>query len=118
MEFLGRRFDQSVRPRPFVRNFRHLQRDGHYAHKPTRFWLSIQRRAEELLGDGADPSRNYVMTEVVHCKSKGETGVAAATATCARRYLKNILSLTAAPIVVVVGKQAHSRLREHLPHLP
>jgi hypothetical protein len=118
VELLGRRFDQGVRPRPFVRNFRHLQHDGHYAHKPTRFWLSMQRRAEELLGDGADPSRNYVMTEVVHCKSKGETGVAAAAATCARRYLEDILSLTAAPIVVVVGKQAHSRLREHLPQLP
>ncbi len=38
--------------------------------------------------------------------------------TCARRYLDDILSLTAAPIVVVVGKQAHRRLREHLPHLP
>lgn len=97
VEFLGRRFDQSVRPRPFVRNFRRLQRDGHYAHKPTRFWPSMQRRAEELPGDSADPSRNYVMTEVVHCKSKGETGVAAAAATCAGRYLDDILSLTARP---------------------
>jgi hypothetical protein len=118
VEFLGRRFDQSVRPRPLVRNFRHLQRDGHYAHKPTRFWLSIQRRAEELLGDSADPSRNYAMTEVVHCKSKGETGVAAAAQTCARRYLDTILALTTAPIVAVVGKQAHRRLHERLPHLP
>lgn len=118
VEFLGSRFDQSVRPRPFVQNFHHLQRDGHYSHKPTRFWLSMQRRAEELLGDEADPSRNYVMTEVVHCKSKGETGVAMAAETCARRYLNDILSLTAAPIVVVVGKQAHLGLHEHLPHLP
>jgi len=118
MEFLGRRFDQSVRPRPFVRNFRHLQRDGNYAPKPTQFWVSIQRRAEELLGDGADPSRNYMMTEVVHCKSKGETGVAVAAETCARQYLDAILSLTTAPIVVVVGKQAHRRLRGHLLDLP
>jgi uracil-DNA glycosylase len=118
VEFLGRRFDQSVSPRPFARDFRHLQRDGHYSHKSTRFWLSVQRRAEELLGDEADPSRNYVMTEVVHCKSKGETGVTLAAETCARRYLDDIVSLTAAPIVVVVGKQAHLGLHEHPPHLP
>jgi hypothetical protein len=118
VEFLSRRFDQSIRPRPFVRNFHHLQRDGRYAQKRTRFWLSMQRRAEELLGDGAHPSRNYVMTEVVHCKSKRETGVAVAAETCARRYLDAIVPLTAAPIVVVVGKQAHRRLHEQLPHLP
>jgi len=58
------------------------------------------------------------MTEVVHCKSKGETGVAMAAETCARRYLDDILALTVAPIVVVVGKQAHRRLQEHVPHLP
>lgn len=118
VEFLGRRFDPGVRPRPFVQNFRHLQRGGHYSPKPTRFWLSMQRRAEELLGDSADPSRNYVMTEVVHCKSTGETGVAAAAETCAQRYLDAILSLTAAPVVVVVGVQAHRRLHERLPDLP
>ena len=82
------------------------------------FWLSIQQRAVELLGDEAEPSRNYVMTEVVHCKSTGETGVASAAATCAGRYLDDILSLTAAPVVVVVGKQAHIRLQQRLPDLP
>jgi hypothetical protein len=104
-EFLGRRFDQTVRPRPFVRDFRHLQGDGQYAPKPTRFWLSIRRRAVELFGEAADPSRNYVMTEVVHCKSARETGVARAAATCARRYLDDILSLTAC----AVPKLVHGR---------
>lgn len=118
VEYLGHRFDQTVRPHPFVRGFHHLQRDGHYAPKPTRFWLSIQQRAVELLGDEAEPSRNYVMTEVVHCKSTGETGVASAAATCAGRYLDDILSLTAAPVVVVVGKQAHIRLQQRLADLP
>jgi uracil-DNA glycosylase len=77
----------------------------------------MRRRAIELLGPSADPSRNYVMTEVVHCKSSGETGVAAAAQTCAERYLDKILSLSAAPVVVVVGKQAHAMLKLRFPEL-
>jgi hypothetical protein len=116
-QYLGRRFDQAVIPRPFARDGRHLQLDGQYAARPTHFWVSVHSRAVELLGPGADPSRNYVMTEVVHCKSSGETGVASAAPTCASRYLDKILSLTAAPVVVVVGKQAHAMLKLWFPGL-
>ena len=72
--FQGRRFDQTLSA-PFVKNGRYLQRNGHYAQRPVKFWTSVQRRAEELIGPIADPSVNYVMTEVVHCKSKKEVGV-------------------------------------------
>jgi hypothetical protein len=116
-QYLGRRFDQAVVPRPFVRDSRHLQLDGQYAARPTHFWVSMHRRAIELLGPDADPSRNYVMTEVVHCKSSGETGVATAARTCAERYLGKILCLTAAPVVVIVGRQAHATLKLWLPEL-
>lgn len=57
------------------------------------------------------------MTEVVHRKSGGEAGVASAARTCAGRYLDKILSLTAAPVVVVVGKQAHAMLKPWSPGL-
>ena len=116
-QYLGRRFDQAVIPSPFARDSRHLQLDGQYAARPTHFWVSMHRRASELLGPDADPSRNYVMTEVVHCKSSGETGVAMAARTCAGRYLDEILSLTAAPVVVVVGKRAHAMLELWSPGL-
>jgi hypothetical protein len=113
VEFQGRRFDQTL-PAPFVKNGRYLQQNGHYAHSPTKFWTSIQRRAEELLGPTADPSVNYVMTEVVHCKSKNEVGVSQAAGTCAKRYLNDMLALTNAPIVAVVGKQSHDCLNDAL----
>jgi hypothetical protein len=116
--YLGHRFDQAVGPKPFVRDSRHLQLDGQYAAKPTQFWVSMRRRAIELLGPDADPSRNYVMTEVVHCKSKGEDGVASAALTCASRYLDKIFYLTAAPVVIVVGMQAHAMLKARFPDLP
>jgi hypothetical protein len=113
IEFLGRRFDQAL-PTPYVKNGRYLQQNGYYAQRAVRFWASVQRRAEELLGPTADPSVNYVMTEVVHCKSKGEVGVPQAAETCAKRYLNEILALTNAPIVVVVGKEAHRCLNDAL----
>jgi hypothetical protein len=118
VEFIGRRFDQTVRPAPWVRDDRPLLRNGRYWPTPTRFWVSIRARARELLGDGADPARNYVMTEVVHCKSRGEAGVAAAAGTCARQYLDDIVRLSAAPVIVVVGKKAHAALTALLPELP
>jgi hypothetical protein len=47
------------------------------------------------------------MSEVVHCKSKKEVGVAQAAATCAEQHLNDLLSVTSAPVVVVVGRMAH-----------
>jgi hypothetical protein len=116
-EFLGRRFDQTV-VSPAVRDFHYRQHNGDYAARPTRFWVSIHQRAVELLGDGADPAVNYVMTEVVHCKSKSEIGVSQAAKTCSERYLDAVMRLTMAPVLVVVGRQAHLRLKERLPTLP
>ncbi len=54
------------------------------------------------------------MTEVVHCKSKNEVGVSKAAETCAERYLNDILALTNAPVVVVVGKKSHDCLNNAL----
>jgi hypothetical protein len=101
---------------PYVCDSRSLLRNGSYA-KPTKFWSDIQRRAEELLED-AHPARNYVMTEVVHCKSQKNAGTAAAAGKCAAEYLKDIMQLTAAPIVVVVGEIAKGIIRAWFPDLP
>lgn len=117
-DYLGRRFDPAVLPRPFVRDNHYLQLDGQYAVRPTRFWVSINKRATEILGPGADPSRNYAMTEIVHCKSTGERGVTEAAPTCTGHYLDAIFRLTAAPVVVVVGKQAHAMLKLRYQNLP
>jgi hypothetical protein len=112
IDFVTRRFDPTVTPKPYVLDNHHLQLDGEYRKTTTRFWSSIRKRAEELLGPGAQPHRDYAMTEVVHCKSKDEIGVAKAAATCGERYLDRILSLSPAGVVVVVGAAAHGYLAE------
>lgn len=113
-EFVLRRFDPSVTPKPYVLEDHHLQLDGKYPKHTTKFWTSIRARATELLEHPADPNADFVLTEVVHCKSTAETGVAKASPTCADLYLDRILELTPATVLVVVGSQAHQRLRDRL----
>jgi hypothetical protein len=47
----------------------------------VRYWSSIRARARELI-PGAVPGQDYAISEIVHCKSKGEEGVAEAAQTC------------------------------------
>src|SRR5206468_396523 len=90
---------------------RFLCQDGSFSSQPVRFWSLIRRRATELLGFAADPARDYVMTEVVHCKSKNEMGVHRATAHCAQRHLDRVLAASDSNVVVVVGAKACDRAR-------
>ncbi len=114
VEFMARRFDPTVLPTPHVRDCRHLQLDGHYAANGTRFWINMRARASELLARVADPASDYVLTEVVHCKSRDEIGVASAADTCACRFLDRVLTLSDAGVVAIVGTKAHDQLRDLL----
>jgi hypothetical protein len=71
----------------------------------VRYWVAVRARARELIAD-AVPGRDYALTEVVHCKSEGETGVAEAAAECAEMHLRRVLALSPAPVVIVVGRVA------------
>jgi uracil-DNA glycosylase len=85
--------------------------DGTYAPQAVQFWSQVRRRTSELLGHSADPDRDYVMTEIVHCRSKGEVGVTSAAALCAQRYLDRIVALSDARLIVVLGAKARDRFR-------
>lgn len=41
---------------------------------------------------------------MVHCGSRGEYGVEAALATCTSRYLRRILEVSGARVIVLVGR--------------
>jgi len=73
--------------------------------KKVAYWVAVRSRARELIAD-AVPGRDYALTEVVHCKSRNEFGVADAATECARRHLGRVLALSPAPVVIVVGKTA------------
>lgn len=107
-DFVRRRFDS---PKGWAtEDGRFRRKDGTLSPKPVAFWNNIRHRAEELLEHPASPAHDYAMTEVVHCKSKAEAGVAQAALTCADRHLDSILSLSPANLVVVLGQRSRTLL--------
>ncbi|WP_129336310.1 hypothetical protein [Cellulomonas endophytica] len=91
---------------------RFRRNDGSGSPKRVAFWNNVRRRAAELVGQDASPVIDYVMTEVVHCKSKGEKGVASASSLCAPLHLDRVLAHCPAPLVVVLGAKARARAAE------
>lgn len=87
-----------------------LQRDSTYS-GPVAFWAAIRQRAMELVERDVVPGIDYALTEIVHCKSKGERGVAAAQEHCVPRYLQRVLDLVGAKVVVVLGARAKAALQ-------
>src|SRR5258708_7062718 len=54
-------------------SIRSLRHDG--SRVPVRFWIEVRQRAKELFEREVIGGRDYALTEVVHCKSRGEAGV-------------------------------------------
>ena len=48
------------------------------AYNSVPFWRGVRARATEILGRDAVPGVDFALTELVHCKSTGEQGVARA----------------------------------------
>lgn len=119
--FHTQRFSQSL-PRPFV-NLRaqYLCKDDKYrgsdkaqpGKDSQRYWKSALRESEFILQRPLDMSSDICLTEVVHCKTKSETdrngqsvGLEEALPTCSKKYLDQILLLSSALLIVVVGSIA------------
>jgi hypothetical protein len=68
-------------------------------------WSGIKKRAEELIPHRpVVPGIDYALTEVVHCKSRKETGVSSALATCVDLHFDKVMRISAASVVVALGK--------------
>ncbi len=88
--------------------------------KRVRTWSQLRKRASVLIDRPPEDtlaSRDYVMTEVVHCKSHKEIGVQAALTVCVNKWLKQILALSSARLVVVSGKPAGKAIKQAIPEL-
>ncbi|MGA8475011.1 MAG: uracil-DNA glycosylase family protein [Candidatus Cybelea sp.] len=80
----------------------------------VRYWSSIRARARELI-PCAVPGEDYAISEVVHCKSKGEEGVAEAAQTCYAMHMSAVFSVAAAKVIIVLGKFAKEQLLGAVP---
>lgn len=83
---------------------KYLMKNGEYSPN-VRFWINIRNRANELI-ENAIPGKDYALTEVVHCKSQNETVMHEALETCTKNYLKSVISLSTAKVIIVLGSVA------------
>ena len=73
-------------------------------------WSGIHNRATELLGNAANPARNYTLTEVVHCKSKMAEGVKESAKHCSDKWMNRIVDLSGdLKVVVLVGSHVRDQ---------
>jgi hypothetical protein len=91
----------------WVKNGRRaLQANGMEYGNAVGYWSNVWCRAQELFGRDPVPGRDYVLSEIVHCKSVGELGVRKAMRCCGDRYLAPMIRFAKARLIVLVGKKA------------
>jgi uracil-DNA glycosylase len=100
-------------PDAWTKDLRSRRVDGTYADK-GRFWSAVDARATELLGRSPVAGVDYVLSEVVHCKSDGELGVETALQECAPRWLPGLLESAGAAVIVCLGSRARAAVSELL----
>ncbi len=119
IDFFVNRFHSDER---YVQNdLLHRLRDLSFVHarKANKYWPFVRQRAAELLNLPKNvlpvPGKDYVLTEVVHCKSNSEKGVRSAMQTCADEYLEAVVALSEAKVIVCLGavaaEEAHAIFR-------
>ena len=120
-DFQVNRLDQS-RANPFVTdNAQFLCLDGQYRGSDSengtktsqKYWKAAIKQVRDLLGPSFDLSRDLCMTEIVHCKSKGEQGVSSSSGTCSEKYLAKTLQLSGSLLVLVGGAKARTQVHAH-----
>lgn len=112
-DFYLHRFTTKRKPQ-WVKDNRILLKDGTYSKNWVRFWAGIGKRAEELLQREPLYGEDFVMTEVVKCKSKSEFGVSEAVNACAGKYMKKMLEISPAKMIVVLGRHAREQIIDFL----
>jgi hypothetical protein len=126
-DFAARRFEGS-KERPFgasdgptedMQDRVYLKNGKLDMKRKVTHWNEVRGNVAAILGKDkseVSPNHDYVMTELVHCKSKGEIGVQSALEFCTQKYLSNIFNASSAKLVFVLGvtpaKQFASLFRE------
>ncbi len=90
-------------------NHKILLKDGSRGHS-VRYWSSIQKRVEEIIGRKAIPGIDYCMTEIVNCKTNKEFGVKDAIDYCADKFLYQKLSISQASLILAIGSHVKTYL--------
>ncbi len=89
-----------------------LQSNDVYSDNWVRFWAAVRSIARVILDTKSTTAgKDYALTEIVHCKSKGEKGVHEAMETCVDKYLDRIIKITKAKIIICLGEKASNAVK-------
>jgi len=99
--FINRFKDRGIKY-SWVYNNKVLNIDGTRG-RSVRYWSSIKKRVEELLLRDAKPGIDFCITELVHCKSSHQIGVANALPECVKRFLNGKTGISGAKIILGIG---------------
>lgn len=106
-----------------LNNFdRTVEKNGQHSKSRVAYWRWVRKLVSHILDKSesqVSAINDYVMTEIVHCKSTYEEGVVQARKKCKDKYLERILSISPAELIFIVGKNAaldmHSLFPEQFP---
>lgn len=101
-DFFINRFKDRGNKYSWVHNNKILNIDGTRG-TSVRYWSSIKKRVEELLLRNAQPGIDYCITELVHCKSSKQIGVANALPECTKRFLNRKSEISGAKLIIGIG---------------
>ena len=88
---------------------RTIEKNGEFSKKRVRYWSWVRSLVSYVLDKPeteVSAISDYVMTEIVHCKSEYEKGVVSARKKCKDKYLEKIIAISPARLIFVVGKNA------------
>lgn len=83
----------------------------------VKTWYTLRSRAAVLLEKSIEDTRasnDYVMSEVVHCKSQKEKGVFDALPACVSKWFQPLLEASSAKLVIVSGEPAGRAVKQAL----
>jgi len=101
-DFFINRFKNRGQTYSWVYENKVLNKDGTRG-KSVRYWTSINCRVRELLGRPPIQGIDYCITELVHCKSSQQIGVASALPNCTNQFLLNKINISGAKIIIAIG---------------
>lgn len=85
---------------------RYLDLHGEFSRSSVSHWQWVRRFASFVLDKDADDvsaHSDYVMTELVHCKSPHEEGVNRAMGRCKDKWFDQIMAISPAKLIFVAG---------------
>ena len=83
--------------------------NGQPSKKAVRHWSWVRQFAAYAMGKPVSQTSaisDYVMTELVHCKSRGEAGVPQALTYCSEKWFEKIMAISPAEVIFVAGAKA------------